>query len=91
MKSTPAVFPSYIQLQNVEHILNVFNDRVVAALKLQGALETANFIQQILDWWSTVNVSAKGQDIEMRDPNRAVQTANSTNLQSLRDLSAILF
>ena len=29
-----------------------------------------------------MNVSEKGQDIRMREPNRAPQTAASTNLQS---------
>lgn len=77
LKSTPlsfaAICPSRLQLQNVQHVLRIFNEKVVAALKLQGAFETATFIQQILDWWNTVNVSAKGQDVRLRDPNRSVQ------------------
>ena len=85
LKSTPlscaAVCPSRLQLQNVQHVLRVFNEKVVAALKLQGSSETATFIQQILDWWNTVNVSAKGQDVRLRDPNRSVQDEKSNNLQ----------
>ena len=57
LKTTPltcsAVCPSKLQLQSVQHVLKVFNDRVVAALKLQGACETASFIQFILNWWKT--------------------------------------
>ena len=90
LKTTPltyaSVYPSRLQLQNVQHVLNVFNDKVVAALRLQGACETANFIQQVLDWWNVVNVSAKGQDIRLRDPNRSVQNEKSTTLHSVLDI-----
>ena len=77
-----SVYPSRLQLQNVQHVLRVFNDKVVAALQLRGACATANFIQQVLTWWNVVNVSAQGQDIRMRDPNCCVQDKNSTSLQT---------
>ena len=84
LKTTPlthsAVYPTRLQLQNVQHVLRVFNDKVVAALNIQGSKDTAIFIQQILDWWNTVNVSAKGQDTRMNDPSRAVQQQNSISL-----------
>ena len=76
-----SVCPSKLQLQNVQHVLKVFNDRVVAALRLKGACDSANFIQFILDWWNTVNVSAHGQNIRLNDPSRHVQDQNSTNLK----------
>ncbi len=86
LKTSPltyaSVFPSKLQLQNVQHVLKVFNEKVVAALRLMKKDGTADFIQQILTWWNIVNVSSKGQDQRMRDPNRAVQDAQSTNLQS---------
>ena len=48
LKSAPltvaSVYPSTLQLQNVKLVLNVFNDRVIGALRRQGANETANFI-----------------------------------------------
>lgn len=77
-----AVNPSRLQLQNVQHVLRVFNDRVVAALKLRGCHETAGFIQTVLDWWNTVNVSGKGQDQRLRDPHRAVQAPGSSSLST---------
>ena len=44
LKSIPlshaAVYPSSLQLQNVQNVLKVFNEKVVAALKLKGAYET---------------------------------------------------
>jgi len=75
-----SVYPSKLQLQNVQHVLKVFDDRVVAALRLKTAFESANFIQFISDWWKTVNVSAIGQNVRLNDPNRHVQDKRSTNL-----------
>ena len=81
-----SVYPSKLQLQNVQHVLNVFNEKVVAALRLMKKNDTADFIDQLLTWWKIQNVSSKGQDARMRDFNRAVQTKDSTNLQPYLDL-----
>lgn len=90
LKTTPltqfAVNPSRLQLQNVQHVLKIFNDKVVAALKLKEHHETAKFIQTILNWWNVVNVSGKGEDERMNDPHRAVQDCKSTNLQDFLKL-----
>ena len=86
LKTTPltqaAVNPSRLQLQNVQHVLRVFNDKVVAALKVKRCYDTAAFIETILNWWNVVNVSGKGQDQRMNDPHRAVQDPESSNLQT---------
>ena len=67
-----AVNPS--QLQNVQHVLQVFNYKVVASLKIKECQETANFIQKtILNWWNVMNVSKKGI---------LVQNPQSTALQN---------
>lgn len=90
LKTSPltdaSVRPSKLQLQNVQHVLKVFNEKVVAALKLQGCYETAEFIQSVINWWNTVNVSSKGQDIRLNDPHRRVQDLSSTSLQTLHQL-----
>ena len=65
-----SVFPSKLKLQNVQHVLKVFNDRVVAAHRLKGACDSANFIKFIFDWWNTVNVSAHGQNVRLRGSSR---------------------
>ena len=76
-----AVYPSKLQLQNVKHVLKVFDAKVVAALKLRGYSDTASFIETVLNWWNIVNVSAKGQDQRLNNPHRAVQEAHTTTLQ----------
>ena len=69
-----AVYPSCLQLQNVQHVLKVFNEKVVAALRLEKGCEgTANFIELVLNFWNIVNVSRKGLDLRFNDPCRAVQ------------------
>ena len=85
LKTTPltqsAVYPSKLQLQNVTHVIHVFNEKVIASLRLRGNNETADFIEQVLEWWTIVYVSSKGQDIRFNNPNKSAQYPSSTNLQ----------
>ena len=69
-----------------QNVINVFNDKVVAALNLEKKFGTARFIQQVLQWWNTVNVKSKGEVERFNNPNRDVQTRSSTNLQEFLDL-----
>ena len=64
----------------------MFDERVVASLKLRGARDTAEFIQQVLNFWNVVNVSARGQDRRLRDPYRSVQDKTPSTLQSMLKL-----
>ena len=54
LKTTPltcsAVYPSKLQQQKGYDVLKVSSDRVITTFKLQGAGDTASFIQLILDW-----------------------------------------
>lgn len=90
LKTSPltaaAVRPSKLQLQNVQHVLKVFNDKVEAALRLQKCGDTADFIQFVLNWWNVVNVSSKGQDMRLNDPHRHVQDHTSTNLSDYHQI-----
>ena len=74
LKTSPltdaAVRPSKLQLQNVQHVLKVFSDKVEAALRLQKCGDTADIIQFVLNWWNVVNVSSKHQEAKLNDPHR---------------------
>jgi len=89
LKTTPltraSVCPSRLQLQSVQHVLKIVNEKVVAALRIQGSHDTAAFIEGVLNWWNTVNVSSKGQDARLNDPHRAVQVSTSTSLDEFAD------
>ena len=56
-------------------------EKVVAALRLKSCVETADFVETILNWWNTVNVDRKGQDVRLNDPSRAVQERSSRSLE----------
>ena len=90
LKTTPltcsSVYPSHLQLQNVKHVVNVFNDNVVSSLKLNGKEETAKFIAQVLTWWKAMNVYGKNEELRFNDSDRMVQTPSSTNLCSFAEL-----
>lgn len=77
-----SVFPSSLQLQNVDHVLRVFDKRVVAALRVSGANETASFIEKVTNWWLTVNVGGKGEEKRHNDCWRQVQTSGTTTLDT---------
>ena len=53
-------------------MLKVFDDRVVAGLRLQNKMETANFIQQVVTWWKMVNVSSVGVQSRFNDSHQSV-------------------
>ena len=93
LKTSPltdaAVRPSKLQLQNVQHVLKVFNDKVEAALRLQKCGDTADIIHFVLNWWNVVNVSSKHQEARLNDPHRHVQDLTSTNLSVLSDYHQI--
>ena len=57
-----AVRPSKLQLQNVQDVLKVFNEKVEAALRIQKCDETAIFLLFVINWWNVVTVLSKGQD-----------------------------
>ena len=81
-----SVYPSRLQLQNVQHVIKVFNDKVIAALRVENKVHTANFMDQVLSWWNTVNVACKGENLKFNNPNRSVQTRESTSLNTFVQL-----
>ena len=89
-KTTPlvfsAVYPSRLQLQNVKHVCKVFHDKVVAALRISNKADTASVVQLILSWFKACNVASPYESTRFNDPDRAVQTRNSTNLQKFVDI-----
>eukprot|EP00745_Piridium_sociabile_P001153 TRINITY_DN10714_c0_g2_i1.p1 TRINITY_DN10714_c0_g2~~TRINITY_DN10714_c0_g2_i1.p1 ORF type:complete len:837 (+),score=176.30 TRINITY_DN10714_c0_g2_i1:399-2909(+) len=90
LKTTPltkaSVNPSKLQLQNVQHVLKVFNEKVVGALKMKGCVETASVIETVVNWWNTVNVSKRGLDKRRKDHHRAVQESGSFSLDTFLEV-----
>ncbi len=84
--TSSSVSPSRLQLQNVQHVVPVFNEKVVAALRIQGKVETAATVEVISNWWKTMNVASKGEHIVFNDPHRAAQIPSSTSLKQYAQL-----
>lgn len=57
--SQKVLFPSSFERQNVQHIVSLFNDKTISALKTFDASSfTANFLNTILRWWNIVDVKS---------------------------------
>ena len=81
-----SVYPTKLQLQNVQHVLKVFNEKVVATLRINKRDDTADFVETVLNWWKTVNVSGRGLDMRFNDEHRAVQSVGSKSLDTYSEL-----
>lgn len=69
-----ALRPSTFERQNVKHVLAVFNEKVVAQLRLNGHEDTAVTVKLISDWFKFRNVCSLGEDKRFNDENRKVST-----------------
>ena len=67
-----AVFPTPIQRQNVNLVLQVFNDKTIAALQSFGNKNsgTIDVLRTIVSWWKTVNVKTASEHKHSNDTLR---------------------
>lgn len=87
--SRESVFPSTFDLQKVSLVLNVFNEKTVAALVADGKFETARFIDTFLKFWKIVNVKNPNLWIALNDTDRKpISDVNDFRLKFLKTLSA---
>ena len=56
--SFSALYPTNFEKQKVSLALQVFNEKTVAALEIQGSMETARFIQLVLRMWKILNIKS---------------------------------
>ena len=79
-----ALFPSNLDRQRVPLALGVFNEYNVAALKLVGENDSANFISIILQWWNIVNVKNKFVGMKTRNTfSQPITKEDQANLMHL--------
>ena len=87
--SEVSVTPKPIERQRVSTVLEVFNEKTIAALKEHSKMGedvegTIAFLQMILDFWKIVNVKGPYEDIKLRDPLRApIRSPADRNLELL--------
>ena len=86
--SFEAVYPSPIQRQWVDLMQNVFNDKVVAALRTQSFNKTADFLELFVRCWKMVNVKDKSAHTKLRDDDRKpFCTQSDDRFQFLADMA----
>jgi len=84
-----AVHPSAIDRQSVTHMVAVFNEKTVAALRISNATDTARLVEKVASLWNVLNIKRKGLHLRLNDPNRApISDVNDPRLQELSDFAA---
>ena len=68
--SFEAVFPSPIDRQKVSLMTQVFDDKIVAALRSSGFHATAEFLSVFVRCWKIVNIKDCRAHIKLNDPDR---------------------
>ena len=88
-----SVFPRPIERQKVSTVLKVFSEKTIAALRLHskvggldGAEDTAIFMEKVLKWWKILNVKSPFMDERSLDSNVApICDPNDSRLQYILD------
>lgn len=68
--SYEAVYPSPIDRQKVTLMVQVFNEKTVAALRTDGSNATADFLHLLVKCWSILNIKDKFGHIKLLNPDR---------------------
>lgn len=71
-----AVHPSILERQKVSLVFNVFSDKTVAALQMDGRNQTAEFISVFRKLLKILNVKTPFEHIHLNDKDRAPFTSN---------------
>ena len=64
------LYPNGFEKQKVALVMNVFNEKTVAALKLAGKGETAAFIEAVVKMWNILNVKSPDSGRKLHDEDR---------------------
>ena len=74
--TSKCLFPNNIEKQNVSKFLAVFNEKVVAGLRLKGFNSSADFIELIVLWWDIINSSSFRHSLEKLNSYKRPITSN---------------
>ena len=84
-----AINPSSIEKVKVAPVLQVFNDKIVAALAQDKRNETAAFVYHILKMWKIVNNKSTTAHVHLNDPDRMpITSPECQQLQFLSEMSS---
>ena len=70
------LYPNNFDEQKVSLALNIFNEKTVAALRLEGREETARFIELVTRMWNMLNIKSVNAGKRLNDPDRYAFTSS---------------
>lgn len=80
--------PNRLEQQVVSLLVNGFNKKAVAALKMHGYDQTSVFERQVTRMWSILNVKSPKKIISLPDHNRCViKSEDDQNLSLLSHMT----
>lgn len=85
------LFPNNFEKQKMSLVLNIFNEKTIAALKKKKYYDTATFIERITQMWHILNVKSPNEGRNLNDPNRyPIENPNDERLIFLQRMSTLL-
>ena len=85
------LYPNNFEKQKVSLVLNVFNDKTVAALKQSKFNDTALFIEKIMRMWHILNVKSPCEGRNLEDPGTYhINSPDDERLNFLERIAASL-
>ena len=69
-------YPNNFDKQKVSLALNIFNEKTVAVLRLEGREETARFIELVTCMWNMLNIKSVNAGKRLNDPDRYAFTSS---------------
>lgn len=85
------LFPNNFEKQKVGLVVNVFNEKTIAALQMKGLDGTEAFVRQITRMWHIINVKSPEKGIRLNDPDRLpITDPNDSRLDFLLKMATSL-
>lgn len=86
--SYQSIWPNSFEKQKVNLVLSVFDEKVVAFLKICGYEDTALFVENVLKTWNILNVKSRYAGVQLNDPTRkAIESKTDERLVFLEKMA----
>ena len=82
------LYPDNFDKQKVPLVQNIFNEKMIVALRMHGYDETSTFLLSVTRMWNILNVKSLDVGVRLNDPDRyTISDANDARLQFLLDIA----
>ena len=71
------LYPNNFEKQKVQLVANVFNEKIVACLKMNGKYDTATFVELVTRMWKILNIKSPDAAHNLNDPDREKFTSEN--------------